>query len=109
MKKIVFILLAMLAFASCETSDGVKYGTLQKISHKNFPCTYYEAEIAFEGGRSVASDKSTAFENTQRFEISQAAYDTLQSHVGDKVVFSYKDVGFVACGESKQLVTIQVK
>lgn len=95
--------------SGCETSEGLKYGTLQKVSHKTFPCNYYVAEFAFEGGKSTGSSDSKAFENTQLVEIDKACYDTLQSHLGDKCVFDYKDKGFAACGESKKLTSFTIK
>jgi hypothetical protein len=91
------------------TSEGVKYGTVQKVSHKSFPCSYYIIEIAYEGGRVQASDKSVSFANTQVIGIDKTAYDTLQNYLGDKVIFDYKDKGFVVCGESKKLTMIRRK
>lgn len=110
MKRIISVLLlSILVFMSCETSEGLKYGTLQKVSHKKFPCDYYAAEFAFDGGRQVSNGKSSSYENVQSVEIDKKAFDTLQTYVGDKVVFDYKDRGIVICGESKQLTTLRIK
>jgi hypothetical protein len=93
----------------CETSEGVKYGTVQKVSHKKFPCSYYVIEIAYEGGRVETSDKGSSHSNTQEIAIEQGAYDSLQNYLGDKVIFDYSDKGFVMCGESKKLTMIKRK
>lgn len=94
---------------SCEKSEGRKYGTLQKLSHKTFGCSYYAAEFAFEGGRMKSDGKSSSYENTQEVTLDKAAFDSLQNYLGEKVVFDYKDRGFQFCEESKILTFIQVK
>ena len=111
MRKISLVLLsfAVLAFTGCETSEGLKYGVLQKVSHKTFPCNYYAAEFAFQGGRMVGSSDSKAYENTQSVQITEQQYTELQSMVGKEVVFDYKDRGIAVCGEGKLLTTIRLK
>lgn len=113
LRVIVTILLLLIAipviFTQCETSEGLKFGTLQKVSHKKFPCDYYVAEFAFEGGRVEGSDDSKSHSNTQSIEVTKEAYDTLQLYLGDKVIFDYKDVGVVACGISKKLTSLKRK
>lgn len=100
----------VIAFSSCETSEGLKSATLQKVSHKTFPCNYYVAEFAFEGGRTKSDGKSSAYENVQEVQIDKTAYDSLQTYVGDKVVFDYEDVGLVVmCGNSKKLTSLRIK
>lgn len=101
--------IASIVLQGCETSEGLKYGTLQKVSHKKFPCDYYVAEFSFEGGKVTGNGKSRAYSNTQEVGISKAAYDTLQFYLGEKVIFDYKDKGFVVCGESKELTLLRRK
>jgi len=109
MKKIIFsILTAVVLLSACETSEGIKAGTLQKVSHKTFPCSYYVAEFAFEGGRASGSNDSKAYANTQEVEITKEAFDSLQNLVGSRVRFSYKDEGFKACAPNKKLETLAV-
>lgn len=88
----------LLAMVSCtpKVSEGTKYGLLQKVSHRESPCDMYVAEVAYEGSRikgNSRGDGKTDYEatNSQEFEITQAAYDSLQTHVGDKIVFHYKN------------------
>jgi hypothetical protein len=109
-KKTIFLLLAasVLAFVSCETSEGLKYGTLQKISHKTFPCDYYVAEFAYDGGRQVAHGESSSYQNSQEVGISAEAYDSLQKYVGKRVVFDYSDGGVGLCKPSKVLTSIRI-
>jgi hypothetical protein len=116
MKKIKYLSMLLLVAAvisvatSCEQSEGLKYGTLQKVSHKKFPIEYYAAEFAYDGGRTVSTDKSSSYQNTQEIAIDAAAYDTLQQYVGDKVVFDYKDLGYNGFGKpSKVLTVLKVK
>lgn len=108
-----FLILLILAFnfSSCEQSEGVKYGTLQKISHKKYPCEYYVAEFSFEGGKAVANadGKSSTFSNTQVVSITKECADTLEQYIGDKVLFDYKDRGGIRCEESKILTMIKRK
>lgn len=104
----ILAIILILFLSGCETSEGTKYGTLQKLSHKTFPCGYYIAEFAFEGGKVEGTD-SKAYSNTQLVEVDKIAYDSLQAYIGDKVLFDYKDVGFAACGESKKLTFIKRK
>ncbi len=104
----LWLLTAVFLF-SCNTSEGLKYGTLQKVSHKTFPCDYYVAEFAYEGGRVKGDDISKAYSNTQEVAISKSAYDTLQSYMGDKVIFDYKDEGLSVCEPSKKLTFIKRK
>ena len=93
----------------CETSEGIKYGILQKVSHKTFPCSYYVAEFAFEGGRVESSGESSSHSNTQSVEITKEAFDTLTPYLGDKVLFDYADKGVSFCGENKKLTMIKRK
>jgi hypothetical protein len=109
MKKLIVLLIISVSILSCETSEGLKFGTLQKVSHKTFPCDYYEISVAFEGGKVVSNGDHSSFENTQDIKIDQAAYDTLSQYVGEKVVFDYTDGGFAVCGSSKQLTSIRIK
>lgn len=106
---IFLLIMGGIALYSCESSEGLKYGTLQKLSIKKFPCTNYVAEFAYEGGRITSNDKSSANSNTQEIGITKEAYDTLQSYLGDKVIFDYIDKTIVVCGQSKQLTTIKRK
>lgn len=110
MKKLLITILVLgFGLVSCETSEGIKYGTLQKVSHKKFPCSYYVAEFAYEGGRVESSGESSSHSNTQEVEITKEAYDTLQLYLGDKVIFDYEDKGMVVCGEGKKLTMIKRK
>jgi hypothetical protein len=108
-KALILLFAAAFVLVSCETSEGLKFGTLQKVSHKTFPCDYYEIQVAFEGGKVVSNDNSSSFENTQDIKIDKAAYDTLSSYVGEKVVFDYNDGGVALCGSSKKLTSIRIK
>lgn len=103
MKKIFLFAMFSIGLFSCQTSEGLKYGVLQKVSHKTFPCSYYAAEFAFEGGRMVSDGKSSSYQNTQEVKITNSQYDSLQQFVGQKMVFDYKDDGFAVCGSSKIL------
>lgn len=93
----------------CDRSEGMKYGTLQKLSEKKFPCSYYVAEFAYEGGRIESTENSSSHSNTQEIAITKEAYDSLQNYLGDKVIFDYSDKGMVLCGESKKLTMIRRK
>lgn len=106
---IILIIIICKMCSSCNTSEGLKYGTLQKVSHKTFPCDYYVAEFSFEGGRVTGSDDSRAYSNTQEIAINKLAFDSLQTHLGDKVVFDYKDEGLSVCEPSKKLTSIKWK
>ena len=109
--KIAFVLIIIgliIWFKSCDKSEGIKSGILQKVSHKTFPCDHYVAEFAFEGGKVKHSNESSAYENTQEVDLSQEAYDTLQNYVGYRVAFDYKDRGWVACRNSKLLTSLRV-
>lgn len=110
MKKLSIFLFAVALF-SCEQSEGLKFGLLQKVSHKTFPCDYYEIQVAFEGGKMKSSmdGKSSSYENSQDIKITKAAFDTLQQYMGEHVVFDYDDDGFAMCGSSKVLKSIKVK
>lgn len=109
MKKLFFILTLAIGLASCETSEGIKYGILQKVSHKTFPCSYYVAEFAFEGGRVNGNGNSSSHSNTQSVEITKEAFDTLTPYLGEKVLFDYTDKGMSFCGEDKKLTMIKRK
>lgn len=106
---IIFLLAIAISISSYETSEGLKYGTLQKVSHKIFPCSYYVAEFGYEGGRAVSKGDDAVQQNTQSVEITKEAYDTLQSYLGDKVIFDYNEVGVHFCGEGKKLTLIKRK
>ena len=108
MKYLVSVI-CLIAIVSCENSEGVKFGLLQKVSHKTFPCDYYEIQVAFEGGKMVGTDKNSSFENTQDIKIDKPAFDSLQKYVGDKIIFDYKDDGVAMCGSSKYLTSLKVK
>lgn len=110
MKKLFFFLLATsFVLASCETSEGLKFGVLQKVSHKTFPCPYYEIQVAYQGGKSSNYTDHASYSNTQEIKIDKDAYDSLQNYVGEEVVFDYKDNGFAVCGSSKELTSIRLK
>lgn len=109
MKKIVLSLSVLILLTSCEQSEGLKFGTVQKVSHKTFPCNYYEIQVSYEGGKAVSSGESSSFENTQDIQIDAAAYDTLQNYVGERVVFDYTDNGIQFCAPSKILTSIRIK
>ena len=109
MKFLLVAFIASLTLVSCETSTGLKFGRLQKVSHKTFPVEYYEIQVAFEGGKTITSNKSSSFENTQDIKIDKAAYDTLALYVGENVVFDYTDEGFSWAGSSKKLSSIRIK
>lgn len=106
MKQLMLVGLVFMAVAG--TSEGRKYGTLQKASHKTF-CDVYVIEVAYEGGRVTGSDNSRAYENTQEITVSKEAYDTLQNHLGEKVIFDYKDRAINLCGPSKILTYLTFK
>jgi hypothetical protein len=114
MRKALLLGIAIIAVSltSCivDVSEGAKFGTLQKLSTKHWPCQYYVAEFAYEGGRVTKSttDDGT-FANTQQVELDKAAFDSLQDWIGDKVIFEYKDKGYEGCGESKYLTSIRHK
>lgn len=99
------LLIAAIVFGmvSC-TSNGVKSGILQKVSHKKFPCSRYEAEVAYYGGRS----SDGGFSNSQVFTISRAAFDTLQDKVGKSVRFEYHDRAMTLCEQSKVIDKLSV-
>lgn len=105
---IVGISLAFLA-GGCDKSSGLKFGTLQKVSHKQFPCNYYVAEFSFDGGRVISSDNGSSYVNTQEVEITSQQYIELQRLIGEKVIFDYEDKGIALCGESKKLKLIRKK
>src|SRR5688572_8492168 len=113
LRYMLFILIALsiagAAIHGCERSEGLKYGTLQKISHKTSPCDYYVAEFSYEGGRVEGDDKAKAYSNTQEVEIDKIAFDSLQSYLGEKVIFDYEDKGLTFCGEGKKLTMIRRK
>jgi uncharacterized lipoprotein YehR (DUF1307 family) len=110
MKRLFLLaLVAIVTLTGCSTSEGRKFGLLQKVSHKTLPCNYYVAEFAFEGGRKVGSGDDASYQNTQEVEITSAQYDSLQNIVGDRVVFEYNDQGVTFCGNRKKLTYIQVK
>jgi len=111
MNRLIIISILILLFVSCEQSDGTKFGLLQKVSHKTFPCDYYEIQIAFEGGvvQTNSKGENSGYSNVQDFKISKEMADTLSSHIGDKVVVKYKDGGYAVCGESKEITSIRLK
>lgn len=109
MKKLSIIILSVFIFASCETSEGAKFGLLQKVSHKTFPCDYYEIQVAYEGGKMVGAADKASYENSQDIKVDKAAFDTLQKYIGDHVVFDYSDGGVAMCGSSKSLSSIRIK
>lgn len=96
---------------SCDQSEGVKSGVLQKVPHKKFPASYYEVEIAYQGGRVVGQtdERSGSYSNTQSFKITKECYDTIQKWTGYIVVFEYNDDGFKLFGPTKSLKSITVK
>lgn len=100
MKKTIIALCAIVSLASC--SEGQKSGILQKVSHKTI-CDYWVMEVAYEGGRMVSDGKSGSYENTQSVEVTKEQADALSSYLGQRIVFSYHDVAFAVCGESKKL------
>ena len=106
---IALVALAGMAMASCEQSEGSKYGLLQKVSHKTSPCDYYELEVAYAGGVNTGTSEDPAFANTQKFQIDKAAYDTLIEYQGEQVIVSYIDNGFQACGSSKWVSSVRIK
>lgn len=108
MKKLFSAIIICVIALSCNQSEGVKLGTLQKVSHKSFPCNFYVAEFAFEGGRAVSSSngKSSSYQNTQEVKIDKAAFDSLGNYVGFPFRFEYKDDGFEICGTSKELTSL---
>lgn len=105
MKKVIF---ALIALASC-TSNGNKYGQLQKVSEKTMPTNYYVIEMSFTGGRMVSDGKDASYENTQEFEIDKAAFDTLQGHLGDNIIVEYVDRGITMIAPSKLVKSIRIK
>jgi hypothetical protein len=106
MRKLLIILAVPAFLMSCDQSDGTKSGVLQKVSSKKFPCSYYEIQVAYEGGKieSSANGKSSAYSNTQEFTINKSDFDSLTAHVGDKIIFSYQDRGVKIC-EPSMIVT----
>jgi len=110
MKKLSLVLITAAIFiASCESSEGLKFGLLQKVSHKTFPCDYYEIQVAYEGGKMVGAGEKASYENSQDIKVDKVAFDSLQKYVGEKVVFDYKDDGIEMCGSSKSLKSIKIK
>lgn len=108
---VMFIALAMtmaIGTTSCEQSEGEKFGTLQKVSHKTpWTCSdWYECQVAYEGG--VATEKG-GFSNVQDFEITKVQYDSMKARVGDKIVFEYHDVGYVMCGNRYRINSFRFK
>lgn len=94
---------------SCETSEGVKAGILQKVSHKTFPCEHYEIQIGYAAGVSTGVGDKASYSAAQDIKIDQAAYDSLQMYVGENVIFEYNDDGVALCGPSKTLTYIRLK
>jgi len=111
MKRLSVIIAAVVLFASCEQSDGAKYGLQQKVSHKTFPCDYYEIQVSFEGGKAQSNGQGGdgGYSNAQDFKVNKACFDTLNNHIGDHVVIEYKDGGFAVCGESKEITSLRTK
>lgn len=109
MKKVSLFVISAIILCSCERSEGAKFGLLQKVSHKTFPCDYYEILVAYEGGKMVGAADKASYENSQDIKIDKAAFDTLQQYIGDHVVFDYNDNGMAMCGSSKNLTSIKVK
>lgn len=109
MKKVSLLVISAIIFCSCEQSEGAKFGLLQKVSHKTFPCDYYEIQVAYEGGKMVGAADKASYENSQDIKIDKSAFDTLQQYIGDHVVFDYNDNGMAMCGSSKNLTSIKVK
>lgn len=109
MKNVTIFALSLVLFYSCEQSEGAKFGLLQKVSHKTFPCDYYEIQVAYEGGKMVGAADKASYENSQDIKIDEAAFDSLQQYIGDHVVFDYNDNGMAICGSSKNLTSIKVK
>lgn len=106
----IFLAISMYSSCQIEVSEGIKFGTLQKVSHKQIPCPYYIAEFAYEGGVSQTdANGGTTHVNTQEVEITKTAYDSLQMYLGDKVIFEYEDGGISACGRGKKLKSIKRK
>lgn len=112
MKKLLLISTCAIIFAGigCEHSEGTKFGLLQKVSHKTSPCKYWEIQVAYTGGAATTSSSGDAsFSNTQNFAIDSACADTLSMHVGDHIVFEYKDRGVMFCEESKIITSLKIK
>lgn len=109
----IFLAISLLSSCKMEVSEGMKYGTLQKVSHKQIPCEYFVAEFAYEGGvmetSGTGKDATSTHVNTQEVEITKTAYDSLQLYLGDKVIFEYEDGGISACGRGKKLKSIKRK
>lgn len=107
MKKFSIILISILMIAC--TSEGTKFGTLQKISTKIIG--YSVVEFSYEGGKMVTEysgeDATSSYENTQEFKITDAQKDSISKFLGKKVIFTYKDDGFAFVGPSKHLISIK--
>ena len=107
MKRISIILISILMIAC--TSEGTKFGTLQKVLTKAIG--YNVAEFSYEGGKMVTKgsgeDASSAYENTQEFKIDDVQRDSIAKFLGKKVIFTYKDKAFAFVGPSKYLLTIK--
>lgn len=111
---VLIVLFLLTALFRCgdgtyKKSGGTKYGLLQKVSHKTTTCDYYVMEVAFEGGRAVGQGDGSVYENSQSFEITKAAYDTLAEYVGDHVSFQYEDRPYASCGEDKFMIKLKKK
>lgn len=109
----IFLAISMYSSCQIEVSEGLKFGTLQKVSHKQIPCEYFVAEFAYEGGvmetSGTGKNETSTHVNTQEVEITKTAYDSLQMYLGDKVIFEYEDGGISACGRGKKLKSIKRK
>lgn len=104
------IICYMIGCMNVPVSEGTKLGTLQKVSHKTL-CDIYVAEFAYEGGKvqTVPGGKTGTFSNTQEFQITKEAYDTLSNYLGYIMVFGYKDIPNAICGLDKKLTSIKKK
>ncbi len=108
MKNLLLILMTLFII-SCDTSDGKKFGVLQKVSHKKFPCNYHVCEIAYQGGRVSHGENGSAYLNSQEIEISATCADTLSNYVGETVVFDYENRSFTICAPKPWLTEIKIK
>ena len=106
--KFVLLILVIFLMASCNESMGIKAGILQKVSHKETLANYYVAEFAYEGGKIVKNGESSAFQNTQEFEIEKGTYDSLSLLLFKKIVFTYKSRYFTILVPNKMLISYRV-
>ena len=102
--KVLGVIAILFALMMSCNSDGSKWGTLQKLSHK--PITgIYVAELAYQGGKAVTSGKNSTYENTQEFEITKEQFEEMGKLLGKQVTITYRDRGVVLVGPSKVIVS----